>query len=216
MYQITRIQVQINEQAPGVGSLVAKILFIFCFVLYCQHFAFAQFMPNTAVVADSDLHAPIAVNPDDLKLKTEDGRVFATLQDYSAKLTILQGATVEIHRQGGFLNNIKWSKGKAKVNESFSMEGLAIVREITYLDGVPSVTNCTVDGISSDGMIKLNNSISIDLRDPKLAPLLKPYSGLSKGVYLTSFAFAVLLLGVIVWLVVRRYRQQHAQSNTLV
>lgn len=134
MYQLTRVQVPKREQASAVGSLVVKILLISVFVSYCQHFAFAQFLRGTVVNAHNDLNARIAVAPDDLKLKTEDGRVFATLQDYSAQLTILKGATVEIHRQGGLLDNIQWSKGKAKVNESFNIGGFSVAREITYSD----------------------------------------------------------------------------------
>lgn len=66
-------------------------------------------------------------------------------------------------------------------------------------------------------MLKISNSISIDLRDPQFGPRLKPYSG--KQYYLASLAIAVLMFGVIVWLLVGRYKQRkqrYAQSNTPV
>jgi hypothetical protein len=205
-----------KEKASGEGALIIKIQLIFFLVLCCQHLAFAQFSPGTRLNVGSDMKIPIRVDPDDLKLKTQDGKVFATIQDYSAELSIMKGAVVEIRRQGGFLNNLEWCKGIAKVNESFNIEGFAVVREITYLNGVPSITNCTVNGVSSDGMVKFNNSISIDLKDPKLALWLKPYSALARNIYLASLAIAVLIVGVIVWLVVRGYKQRHVQSNTPV
>lgn len=204
MHRMTRIQIAIEEQAPRLGSLAITISLMFLLVLCCRHSAFAQFMPNTRVQVDTDLHAPISVYPNDLDLKTEDGKVFATLHDFSGKMTILKGSTVEIHFQGGFLQNMKWFKGKAKVNESFNIGSNVIVREISYSDSSPSVTECTVNGRSCAGVLELGNSISLDLTEPVLATRLKPYSG--KQHYLAVAAIAVLLIGAIVWLVVRKRR----------
>jgi hypothetical protein len=177
-------------------------IILFIAAAFCPHPAFA----GTVVTLSGDVHLPIGVDPDDLNLKTKDGKVFATIQDYTATLTILKGATIEIHKPGGFLDNLAWSKGQARVNESFSIGESAIVREVAYSDGVPRVTTCTVNGKPSDGMLKLSDSISIDLKDPKLALWLKPYSG--RQYYLTIAAIAALLCALIAWFVVRRHKQQ--------
>ena len=134
MLPVNYAQFPIRRSVFEIMFLFARRILLCLSVLCWSHSAFAQFMPGTAIKYDSDTDVSIGVNPDDLNLKTDDGRAFATLQDYSAKLTILKGATVEIHRQGGLLDNIQWSKGKAKVNESFNIGGFSVAREITYSD----------------------------------------------------------------------------------
>src|ERR1035441_2693113 len=112
MHRTARIQVRIEKRAFVARSHAAKIPLMFFLLLCYQHFGLAQFRSNTKVSVDSDIHAPIGVAPDDLMLKTEDGKVFATIQNYQAKLTMSKGSTIEIHRQGGFLDNMKWFKGR--------------------------------------------------------------------------------------------------------
>ena len=201
--------------ACRMSNHVVMILLTIFFVFYGQNLALSQLIPGTIAKADSDLHFPIAVTSDNLMLKTGDGTVFATLQNLSAELVIMKGATVQIRRQGGFLNNLEWCNGQAKLRESFGIEGFTIEREITYYDGSPRVTKCIVNGIPSDGIVKLSNSISIDLKDPKHAPMMKPRSDLSGGEYLPYFAFVALIIGGILFFAAKRYHRNAKSNNQM-
>jgi hypothetical protein len=202
-----------EKRAWRIVSVAAWTACIFLSV--SQGTALAQFMPGTAIRVSNDLNSPIGVAQEDLILKNEQGQVFATLENYSGQLTVQSGAIVEIHRGGGLLNNIKWSKGKARVMESFTVEGASIVREIDYQDGVPQVAKCTINGDGSTRVLKLRNSHSIDFGQPDLAIFLKPDTGsLGQRIRMAGFAAAALALGVAALLLVRKRKK--AQHEVLV
>ena len=157
---------------------------------------FAQFAAGTVVRLSSDVHSLVVVAPRDVP---------AAILDYSASLTILKGTTIAIRRAGGYIDNLEFSKGKASVNESFRIGADRVERELTWLNGVPGVTMCTVNGERGNGMVKVGEAGSLNLTDPVLAPRLKPHSG--ARYFLTLLAIAILGCVVMGWLMVRRSRR---------